>query len=132
MARPRSALRDFLESEAFGGVLLMIAAATALIAANLPATATAYAYFVHLELGPVPLHLIVNDGLMALFFLLVGLEIKRELLDGQLSHPADRRLPIIAAASGMALRAAGRSLPRPTSPSPLGSSPCSASGHLPR
>ena len=109
----RSALRDFLESEAAGGLLLIGAALLALFAANLPATAQAYAHFVHLEtgpifspnLGPMSVHLWVNDGLMALFFLLVGLEIKRELLDGQLSRPADRRLPILAAAAGMAVPA---------------------------
>jgi NhaA family Na+:H+ antiporter len=106
---PRSALRDFLESEASGGILLIGAAVLALIAANLPATREAYAHFVHAETGPVlspklgvmTVHLWVNDALMALFFLLVGLEIKREVMDGQLARPADRRLPIVAAAAGM-------------------------------
>jgi NhaA family Na+:H+ antiporter len=106
---PRSALRDFLESEASGGILLIGAAVLALIAANLPATREAYAHFVHAETGPVlspelgamTIHLWVNDALMALFFLLVGLEIKREVMDGQLARPADRRLPIVAAAAGM-------------------------------
>jgi NhaA family Na+:H+ antiporter len=106
---PRSALRDFLESEASGGILLIGAAILALIAANLPATGDAYAHFVHAETGPVlspklgamTVHLWVNDALMALFFLLVGLEIKREVMDGQLARPADRRLPIVAAAAGM-------------------------------
>jgi NhaA family Na+:H+ antiporter len=103
--RPRSAIRAFLEQEAAGGVLLIAAAALALIAANLPATRGAYAHFTHLPLGPMSLHAWVNDGLMALFFLLVGLEIKRELLDGQLSRPADRVLPVLAAAAGMAVPA---------------------------
>ena len=110
---PRSALRDFLESEAAGGLLLIGAAALALIAANLPATATLYSHFTHLalspaltpKLGPMTVHLWVNDGLMALFFMLVGLEIKRELLDGQLARPADRRLPVAAAVTGMAVPA---------------------------
>lgn len=106
---PRSALRDFLESEASGGILLIGAAVLALIAANLPATREVYAHFVHAEagpvlspkLGPMTVHLWVNDALMALFFLLVGLEIKREVMDGQLARPADRRLPVVAAAAGM-------------------------------
>ena len=109
-----SALRRFLASEAAGGILLIGAAILALLAANLPATAEAYEHFVHAETGPVltpklgvmTVHLWVNDGLMAIFFLLVGLEIKRELVDGELSRPADRRLPVIAAAAGMALPAA--------------------------
>jgi NhaA family Na+:H+ antiporter len=106
---PRSALRDFLESEAFGGALLMGAASLAIIVANLAVVQDLYHHFVHLEVGPIltpklgtmTVHLWVNDGLMALFFLLVGLEIKRELLDGQLSQPADRILPVVAAAAGM-------------------------------
>jgi len=110
---PRSALRDFLESEAAGGLLLIGAAVLAMVAANLPTTRDLYAHFVHAEtgllltpkLGVMTVHLWVNDGLMALFFLLVGLEIKRELLDGQLSRPADRILPIVAAAAGMAVPA---------------------------
>lgn len=110
---PRSALRDFLESEASGGLLLIAAAVIALIAANLSATHDLYEHFIHTRtgptlssaLGPMTVHLWVNDGLMALFFLLVGLEIKREALDGQLSNPADRRLPILAAAAGMAIPA---------------------------
>lgn len=109
-----SALRQFLASEAAGGILLIGAAILALLAANLPAAADAYAHFVHAETGPVltpklgvmTVHLWVNDGLMAIFFLLVGLEIKRELVDGELSRPADRRLPVIAAAFGMAVPAA--------------------------
>jgi len=115
MARlgPRSALRAFLENEASGGLLLIGAAVLAMVAANLPATRDLYAHFVHAETGPLltpklgvmTVHLWVNDGLMALFFLLVGLEIKRELLDGQLSRPADRILPIVAAAAGMAVPA---------------------------
>ncbi|NNM76883.1 Na+/H+ antiporter NhaA [Sphingomonas sp. ID1715] len=110
---PRSALRDFLESEASGGIVLIAAALLALIVANLPATHALYEHFIHAQtgpalspkLGPMTVHLWVNDGLMALFFFLVGLEIKRELLDGQLSRPADRVLPVVAAGAGMAVPA---------------------------
>jgi Na+:H+ antiporter, NhaA family len=111
-ARPRSAMRQFLRSEAAGGILLILAATLALIVANSP-LADAYFHILHIEtgpelsrkLGPMTVHLWINDGLMSLFFLLVGLEIKREFLDGHLSSWADRRLPFIAAAAGMAVPA---------------------------
>ena len=105
-----SALRDFLHSEAGGGVVLIAAALAAMIVANLPATAHAYEALLHYQtgptlaraLGPMSVHLWINDGLMTLFFLLVGLEIKRELVDGQLASADRRRLPFIAAVAGMA------------------------------
>jgi Na+:H+ antiporter, NhaA family len=110
--KPRSAMRQFLRSEAAGGILLIAAAALALIVANSP-LADAYFHLLHMETGPVltpklgamTVHLWINDGLMSLFFLLVGLEIKREFIDGHLSNWADRRLPFIAAAGGMAVPA---------------------------
>jgi Na+:H+ antiporter, NhaA family len=110
--KPRSAMRQFLRSEAAGGLLLIGAAVLALIAANGP-LAESYFAWLHIEtgpvltpkLGPMTVHLWINDGLMSLFFLLVGLEIKREFLDGHLSSWADRRLPFIAAAAGMAVPA---------------------------
>jgi len=110
---PRSALRAFLRSEAAGGIVLMAAAALALAVANSP-LAEAYRHLLHFEtgpalspkLGPMTLHLWINDGLMAVFFLLVGLEIKREFVDGRLSTWDRRRLPVIAAAVGMAVPAA--------------------------
>jgi NhaA family Na+:H+ antiporter len=104
-ARPLSALRGLLESEAAGGLLLMGIAVLALFVAN-SALAPAYFGMLHAKaLGLSVLHWI-NDGLMALFFLLVGLEIKREMLDGQLSTWPRRALPGIAAAGGMAVPAA--------------------------
>jgi NhaA family Na+:H+ antiporter len=111
--RARSALREFLRSEAAGGILLMGAAALALIAANSP-LADSYRHILAAEtgpqltpkLGPMTLHLWINDALMAVFFLLVGLEIKREFVDGRLSTWERRRLPVIAAAVGMAVPAA--------------------------
>ena len=108
-----SALRAFLASEAAGGILLMTVAALALLIAN-SALAPKYFHFIHAvtgpvlspKIGPMTVHLWINDGLMAVFFLLVGLEIKREFVDGHLSTWADRRLPIIAAAAGMVVPAA--------------------------
>lgn len=102
--RPRSALREFLKNEAAGGLVLMAAAALALIIAN---SALAPAYFGALaaKLGPLSVLHWINDGLMAIFFLFVGLEIKRELTDGHLATWADRRLPVIAAIAGMVVPA---------------------------
>lgn len=111
--RPRSALRDFVSSEAGGALLLMAAAALALLLANLPGGAHVYHALIHAvvgpelspALGPMTVHLWINDGLMALFFLLVGLEIKREMVDGGLSTWERRRLPFVAAAAGMVVPA---------------------------
>ena len=108
-----SALRDFLHSEAAGGIVLIAAAVLAMIVANLPATAHGYETLLHHEtgpvlaaaLGPMTVHLWINDGLMTLFFLLVGLEIKREVVDGRLASADRRRLPFIAAVAGMAVPA---------------------------
>jgi len=98
--RARSVLRDFLHQEAAGGVVLIIAAALALIVAN-SVLAEEYFEFLHRALFGWTFQHIVNDGLMSLFFLVVGLEIKRELLDGHLARWSDRLLPLIAAAGGM-------------------------------
>ena len=98
--RPVSVFREFLDGEAAGGIILMAAAALALIVANSPLSQTYFAVL-HAYLGPLSVSHWVNDGLMAVFFLLVGLEIKREMLDGQLSTWPRRALPGIAAAGGM-------------------------------
>src|SRR6185312_8664189 len=99
--RRPSPLREFLASEAAGGVVLMAAAALALIAANSRFSA---GYFALLEtyVGPLSVLHWVNDALMAVFFLLVGLEIKREFVSGQLATWPRRILPGVAAAGGMA------------------------------
>ena len=110
----RSATRAFLHGEAAGGIFLIAAAALAMLAANLPGVSETYFHTLHQETGPViaPLHgpmtvhLWINDGLMAVFFLLVGLEIKREFVDGRLASWDRRRLPVIAAAAGMVVPAA--------------------------
>ena len=105
LPRPRSALRELWRHEAAGGVLLMLAAAAALILANSPA-ADFYFGLLKLKLGPLSVLHWINDALMAVFFLLVGLEIKRELLDGHLATWRDRTLPMLGAAGGMVAPAA--------------------------
>ena len=97
---PASMLREFLDNSASGGLVLMAAAALAHIVANSPLAPT---YFGALGayLGPLSVLHWINDALMAVFFLLVGLEIKREVLDGQLSTWSRRILPGVAAAGGM-------------------------------
>ncbi len=102
--RARSLLRDFLHNSASGGLVLMAAAAIALILANSGASER-YFGMLAAYLGPLSVLHWINDGLMAVFFLLVGLEIKRELLDGQLASWGRRILPGVAAAGGMAVPA---------------------------
>jgi NhaA family Na+:H+ antiporter len=100
--RPASVLRDLITGEAGGGLVLMAAAAIALIIANSPLAPTYFGALKTYVLGLSILHWI-NDALMAVFFLLIGLEVKRELLDGQLSTWPRRVLPGIAAAGGMVI-----------------------------
>lgn len=99
-ARRPSVLREFLESGAAGGVILMAAAVIALFVANSP-LAESYFALLHAPLAGLDVLHWINDGLMALFFLFVGLEIKREFLDGQLATWPNRALPGIAAAGGV-------------------------------
>ncbi|WP_226662971.1 Na+/H+ antiporter NhaA [Alteriqipengyuania lutimaris] len=107
-----AALRDFLKQESAGGIVLIAAAALALLAAN---TMFSGSYFGALD-TPVtvavgsfaidkPLLLWINDGLMAVFFFLVGLEVKREVVEGQLSSWNQASLPLVAAIGGMAMPA---------------------------
>ncbi|NJC04984.1 NhaA family Na+:H+ antiporter [Sphingomonas kaistensis] len=91
-------------SERTAGLLLMGAAALALLIANSP-LAEAYHLLLETDVGPLTVHYWIADALMAIFFLLVGLEVKREWYDGQLATPEARKLPIIAAALGMAVPA---------------------------
>ncbi len=100
-ARPPSALRRFIDSESSGGIVLMAAAAAALAMANVPASAGVYAGLLRMRLGTLGVVEWVNDALMAVFFLLVGLEIKREVLHGQLRTWSARVLPGLAALGGM-------------------------------
>ncbi|MCC6471680.1 MAG: Na+/H+ antiporter NhaA [Alphaproteobacteria bacterium] len=106
-------LRDFLRLEAAGGIVLALAAIAALIVANSP-LAPVYQAFLDLPGAVVvgaleirkPLLLWLNDGWMAVFFLLVGLEIKREMMDGELSDLRAAALPVVGAIGGMAVPAA--------------------------
>ncbi|WP_410468161.1 Na+/H+ antiporter NhaA [Sinorhizobium fredii] len=91
---------QFLDKEAAGGIVLMFAAVLAIITANSP-FADRYFYLLDLYVGLMSLQHWINDALMSFFFLLVGLEIKREMLDGQLSSWKRRILPAAAAAGGM-------------------------------
>ena len=108
----RLALREFLHDEAAGGVVLLLAAAVALVWANSGA-ADSYVEFWHhvLTLGrgswavSEDLQHWVNDGLMVIFFFVVGLEIKRELVVGELRRPRAAALPALAAVGGVLLPA---------------------------
>lgn len=99
-----TAIRRFMHDGAGGGMLLIAAAVVALIVANGPAS-DVYFDTLAIDFAGHDLQTWINDAPMALFFLLVGLEIKRELLDGELSSPARRRLPIVAALAGMGIPA---------------------------
>ncbi len=106
---PLSAIREFLRHEAAGGVVLLAAAELAVVLTNSPLADHYLQFFelhLSLKLGDLGLDKSlghwINDGLMAIFFFLVGLEIKRELIEGELSSPRQAALPAIAAVGGMA------------------------------
>ena len=91
-------LTKFIRTESSGGVALVIACAIALIFANSPLRDSYESFF-------SPFHNFINEGLMAIFFFLVGLEIKREFAQGEFKNPKNAALPVIAALGGMALPA---------------------------
>ena len=105
-------IQDFIKKDSFQGVMLIFATIAALILQNSPLT-TYYTGFlntpVEIRIGALqiakPLLLWVNDGLMAIFFLVVGLEIKREVMEGHLSSLSQAMLPGIAAVGGMLIPA---------------------------
>lgn len=110
--RAAGAVRDFLRLESAGGILLMLAAAAALVVANTRAEGLYQALLatpVEIRIGALmlakPLVLWINDGLMAVFFFLVGLEIKREVVEGELADRSQAVLPAIAALGGMVVPA---------------------------
>lgn len=105
--KPLAPLQEFIKTESFSGILLLISAVLALIVANSPLSDWYIQLFqakltVGFEAGNIskPLILWINDGLMAIFFLLIGLEIKREIKYGELSTMQSALLPIIAAFGG--------------------------------
>ena len=94
----------FISSPSAGGIVLILASAAAIIIAN-TALRESYEGFLHAYIGGLSVEHWINDGLMAVFFLLVGLEIKRELIVGALSSWSQRALPGFAAIGGMAVPA---------------------------
>ena len=110
MDKAFSRIQEFIRLETSGGVVLMVAAIFAMIIANTPLSATydlILGTYIKVGIGNFeiakPAILWINDGLMAIFFFLVGLEIKREVLAGELSSFDKAILPIMAAIGGMAV-----------------------------
>ncbi|MFI0089716.1 Na+/H+ antiporter NhaA [Streptomyces bobili] len=104
----RNYVADALRTETVGGVLLLVAAVTSLIWANTPALHDSYESVSHYHLGPGALGLNLSiehwaaDGLLAVFFFVAGIELKRELVAGELKDPRAAALPVVAALCGMA------------------------------
>ena len=98
------ALLEFLRSQRSGGLLLMVASVLAMVWAN-SSLAPLYQSMLRAPVGPLTVSSAVNDGLMALFFLLVGLELRREIVSGELSSPARLAAPGVGALGGMAVPA---------------------------
>lgn len=110
--RVSAALKDFLKQESAGGIVLIIAAALALVIANSPLSAGYFGTLgtkLNVSFGTFAIDksliLWINDGLMAVFFFLIGLEVKREIINGQLSTWNKASLPLAAAIGGMAIPA---------------------------
>ncbi|MDX2679315.1 Na+/H+ antiporter NhaA [Streptomyces soliscabiei] len=107
----RNFVAEALRAETVGGVLLLVAAVTALIWANVPALHDSYESVSHFHLGPRSLGLNLSvahwaaDGLLAVFFFVAGIELKRELVAGDLKDPKAAALPVVAALCGMAVPA---------------------------
>lgn len=93
-------IKEFFKMESAGGILLVIAAAIAMFVAN-SSYGDAYNSFLHSYVAGMSMSHWINDGLMAIFFLLIGLEVKRELLEGALKSKETAIFPAIAAVGGM-------------------------------
>lgn len=93
-------LKRIVEDEKSGGIILILCTIISLLIAN-SAFQEGYLHFWHLPLAGLSLELWINDGLMAIFFLMIGLELKREVFVGEFSHPRNAILPVAAALGGM-------------------------------
>ncbi|MBP7612721.1 MAG: Na+/H+ antiporter NhaA, partial [Paludibacter sp.] len=98
--RPASLFKEFIQSEKAGGLVLVFATAVSLIVAN-STWQTQYMDFWHIDMGGHSLVHWINDGLMTIFFLLIGLELEREIYKGELSDMKGALLPIFGALGGM-------------------------------
>ena len=98
MSRLGTFLAKFVKTESSSGIALVIACAVSLIFANSPFSQSYDSFF-------SPFHKFISEGLMTIFFFLVGLEIKREFVDGEFKNPKNAALPVIAAIGGMLLPA---------------------------
>lgn len=120
-------IKDFVDVQRFGGMLLGVCSAAAVLWANSPWGA-AYHHLWEMEVGltlgrmsfDLPLHAWISDALMAVFFFVVGLEIKRQILVGELSSPRQAALPLIAALGGMIAPAGIYLLANPSGPAHAG------------
>lgn len=101
---PMQMFRDFVRQESAAGLILMVVAGAGLLVANSP-LAPHYFAIQKVSIGGLTLRYWINDALMAAFFLLVGLEIKREMLEGALASWRERALPGVAAVGGMVVPA---------------------------
>lgn len=97
--------QNFFNNSQSSGVILLFCVAISLLIAN-SSLAESFQHLLHYTLGAYSVEVWINDGLMAIFFLLVGLEIKREIVEGELSDIKNASLPIVAALGGMLVPAA--------------------------
>lgn len=95
---------NFFESEKSSGILLMVCTIASLVISN-SSLGPAYLHFWHIDIAGLSIEHWVNDALMAVFFLFVGLELERELYNGELSNFRNALLPIVAAIGGIAVPA---------------------------
>lgn len=102
--KPTKLFKDFFESEKSGGLTLIACTAVSLLIAN-STLASSYEHFWHTDFAGHGISHWINDGLMTIFFLLIGLELEREIYQGELSNIKDALLPIFAAIGGMFLPA---------------------------